>query len=70
MKLFSAEPTRILSLAPGRDHVVLTRSSKMSRSAEPEEVLRTNVDLKRAPIERFSARFIETMRAKGWLRDK
>jgi hypothetical protein len=64
MKIFSAEPTRVLSFAPGRDHVVLSRGSKMSRSAEPAETLRTN-DLKRAPIKRFDARFIETMRVKG-----
>jgi hypothetical protein len=69
MRRFRAESGRVISFAPGRTDVVVSRPGHVSRHAEPSEVLRTN-DLRRAPIERFPARFLETMRAKGWLRDK
>jgi hypothetical protein len=67
MKVFKAEPARVLSFAPGRDCIVLTGDK--ARGAAVAEALRTN-SADRAPIERFDVRFLETMRAKGWLRDK
>ena len=69
MRRFRAEPSRVISFAPGRTDVVVSRPGHVSRHAEPGEVLRTN-DLRRAPIDRFPTRFLEAMRAKGWLRDR
>ena len=68
MRAFKAEPGRVASFAPGRDKVILSRPGHAPRRAEPREVLDTNVKVERAPIERFNQRFLETMRAKGWLR--
>ena len=69
MRRFRAEPGRVISFAPGCTDVVVSRPGHVPRRAEPSEILRTN-DLRHAPIERFPARFLETMRAKGWLRDR
>ena len=70
MKIFRAEPGRVASFAPGRMQAVLSRPGHLSRRAEPSEVVRINVDTRQAPIERFDTRFLETMRVKGWLKDK
>jgi hypothetical protein len=69
MKIFRAEPGRVASFAPGHTQVVLSRPGRLSRRAEPREVLQTN-SIEHAPIERFDSRFLETMRVKGWLKDK
>jgi hypothetical protein len=69
VKIFRAEPGRVASFAPGRTQAVLSRPGHLSRRAEPREVLQTN-SLEHAPIKRFDTRFLETMRAKGWLKDK
>jgi hypothetical protein len=69
VKIFRAEPGRVASFAPGRTQVLLSRPGHLSRRAEPREVLQAN-SLEHAPIERFDTRFLETMRAKGWLKDK
>ena len=70
MKIFRAEPGRVTSFAPGRTQVMLSRPGHLSRRAEPSEVLRTNIDVRNVAVEQFSSRFLETMRSKGWLRDK
>jgi len=67
MKVFRAEPTRVVSFTPGRGDAVLSCPGHLPRRAELSEVLRAN-DVRRAPVERFSPRFLATMRAKGWLR--
>lgn len=69
-RVFRAEPGRVASFAPGRGHVILTRPGHVSRHAEPSEVMRTNVDVSHAPIEKLPARFFDVMKAKGWLKDK
>jgi hypothetical protein len=65
VRVFKAEPVRTMSFAPGRQQVVLK-----ARLAEPAEVLRVN-SAGKAPAERRlseNVRFVEAMRAKGWLR--
>jgi len=66
--VFRAEPTRVASFAPGRRHAILSRPGHVSRRAEPREVLAVN-NAEFAPVEKLdNQRFLETMKAKGWLR--
>jgi len=69
MRLFRAEPARTLSFAPGRDRTIISSGSGQ-RSEDAGAALRSNLDVSRAPIDRFDVRFLETMRGKGWLKDK
>jgi len=69
VRVFKAEPVRTMSFA-GRQQVVLSRPGHAARLAEPAEVLRVN-SAGKAPAERRlseNVRFVEAMRAKGWLR--
>jgi len=68
MKAFKAEPGRVASFAPGREQAMLSRPGHPLRRANAREVLDSNVPNEKTPIERFDQRFIEAMRAKGWLK--
>jgi len=68
-RMIKAEPVRVASFAPGRDKPMLSRPGHPSRLAEPGEIMRVN-SIENAPVGRFDNRFLETMRAKGWLRDR
>ena len=68
MRIFRAEPTRTASFLPGRRQIMLMTSGK-TRRAELHEFLYSN-SVEKLPVEQLTAnvRFMETMRAKGWLK--
>jgi hypothetical protein len=68
-RVIRAEPARVISFAPGRDKAMLSRPGRPSRLADAGEVTRVNA-IENAPVDHFDNRFLETMRAKGWLRDR
>lgn len=66
MKVIRQEPTRTASFSPGKP-ITMTREGHIPRHVESREFTQSN-DINNAPIEKFDAHFIETMKAKGWLR--
>jgi len=68
LRVYSAEPARVASFSPARKaDCLLVRHGRMPRRAHAMEFMHFDY-LDAAPIAKLEDRFVETMRAKGWLK--
>ena len=66
---YKIEPKRTASFAPQRPNPIVSSGDRMPHQTPPGKFLRHN-DLPGELTEEQRARFIEVMRAKGWLKTR